>query len=205
MAAAAVNQIYRVILRGTLCSQQLQTTFDYRINQLTVPHDVSEVYSDIAAVITEAGGLVEKFLDCVPSNYTCVDAFIQCIYPTRVRGGVVIVNLPGERAASDASNISANVQRFGELAARRAVGGVRVPVSTDPADIAIGFVTAGQFTALNALGTAMTVAINGPDTGAVLQPVIYNRSFIPNYSTVTGASAKNTVRTMHRRTVGLGK
>lgn len=205
MAAAATNQIYRVILRGTLCGQQIQTLFDYRISSLVGLWDVTDIYNDIASDILAAGKLVEKYMDCVPSNMTVADALIQCIAPQRIRGGVALVNLPGNRGFADTANVQASVERFGELATRRAVGAVHPPVSTAGTDLAIGFVTAAQFAALTALGTQMTASIAGLVTGAILDPVIYNRSFIPNYTQVTGAVAKNTVRTMHRRTVGLGK
>lgn len=205
MAAAAVNQIYRVIIRSVLCSQQIQTVFDYRINQLVGAWDVTDIYDDIAADILTATRLVDRYIDCIPSNMTVTDAFIQCISPQRIRGGVALVNLPGNRSAADTANIQASVERFGELATRRAVGAVHPPVSTNPLDVAIGFVTGAQFTALTALGTQMTASIAGLVTGAILQPVIFNKNFLPNYTTVTGAVAKNTVRTMHRRTVGLGK
>jgi len=203
--ALAVGQIMRLTYSGTLLGQQILNLQDYRVEVVPGGGFVTDGYTFIQNWIGGANKHVDKFCAAVPNNYKLVETWVQCISPIRVVKSAVTRNQDGDRTITDASNIQQSIEKHGEKATRYSVGGMRLPVGTNADDIAIGFLTAGQFAALAAFAAQSLEQIGNGTTEMTFRPIIYNPSFIPNFQYMVTCTAKNTVRTQHRRTVGLGK
>jgi len=202
---AAVGQIYRVTFKGTLNGQQVQNHFDYRLEVLPAAFSVVDTYASMYAYLHAVGNLEDKYVGCTPSNLAFDVMNIQCIKPVRIVGQNFTIGRNGDRGPADTPNIQQSITRRGERAAKFAVGGVRVPVGTTADDIAIGYLTGAQATALEALATQMLAQLGNGTTLLTWRPVIFNPSFIPNFQYVIYTQRQLTIRTQHRRTVGLGK
>jgi len=203
---AAVGQKYLVTFHGSFLGQQIITTFWYRLEVLAAGGPlVSAIYTDIFNWFGAADGMKDKWVEATPGNYTLLETWAQCIRPNRYVKGIMTNGVSGEMPNSDASNISANIERHTDIATRRGTGGIRPPVSTHPDCIVLGSLTATQITKFNAIATLMLAQIGNGTTQNTLRPIIFNPSFIPDFEYVTYTAVKPFVRTMHRRTVGLGK
>ena len=74
-------------------------------------------------------------------------------------------------------------------------------------DIVLGYLSGAYATLAGALATEMEQSLIVGANFIIADPVLYgfNVSGTPHWSNVIGATVQGTVRTMHRRTVGLGE
>lgn len=203
--AAAVGQIYRTQLRGRLNGQRIISTLDYRLEVIPAPTVVTAVYTFMNGLHVVPTALKDKYLQCTPTNYLLDEITYQCINPVRIVSQAFPVNQFGLAGQADTSNVSQSIEKRGEKAKRFAVGGMRPPVGTQPSNFAAGVLSNGQKIVLQALADELTNQLGDGATTLTLRPIVFNRSFIPNYTYIIKCLAKDTVRVMRRRTVGIGE
>lgn len=202
---AAVGQIYRTQIRGRLNGQRIVSILDYRLEVIPAPTVVTAVYAYMSGLHVVAGGLKDKYKGCTPSNYILDEIGYQCIYPVRIVQQFTAVAEFGLAGLADTSNVQQAIEKRGEKATRYAVGGMHPPVGTQVTNFTAGLLTNGQKVVLQALADEIPNQLGDGVTTLTLRPVIYNRSFIPNYTYITECRIKDTVRVMRRRTVGVGE
>ena len=205
--ANAIDDQWLCTYKGTLDGQLMLSTFLYRntVNDPAFPAEVDAAIK-INAALTAGGNIQGKLLACLPANYTLDALWVQKIRPVRYRRTTFIKNLPGTSANnSDAPNLAQAVTRQSTLANRHTTGTLHLPVPTGPGSILSGNLTGVQLIVLNVLAAQMP-AILAP-AGSIFQftPILFNRTVGGPVYTVDTAAGQITVRTMHRRTVGLGK
>jgi len=157
--------------------------------------------------VNAPGGLRTDLEACLPQNY--VGSFIryQPVYPSRLRA----VDFTWTTTAltshvATTSNVAASIERYSKLNKRRGIGRIQLPL---PQGVFAGGIIndAVYLAALDNLREDMLDDIVTDEVGTIgtWQPVIHNTSAAqPLTSYIDGASVKTTVRTMHRRTLGLG-
>lgn len=202
---AAVGQVYRTQLRGRLNGQRIISILDYRLEVVPAPTVVTAVYTFMANLHVVAGGLKDKYKAPLPTNYILDEIGYQCIWPVRIVQNFTAVAEFGLSGLADTSNVQQSIEKRGEKATRYAVGGMRPPVGTQATNFTAGLLSNGQKVVLQALADEIPNQLGDGVTTLTLRPIIYNRSFIPNYTYITECRIKDTVRVMRRRTVGVGE
>jgi len=207
-APAAVGQVYLMTLKGTMDGQLILNTQHYLLSNLTAPYTIDDVANDIDAwwrsliVFPTPYG---RYLFCLPPEYNHDQTWIQCIDPVRYRKKVFGGLGAGQSINSGKwANSGQTITRRGDLANRANIGSFHMVLpSTDPG--AGGSISGLALAALSNMADVLKLTI--PLAGAIgtMEPVLYHRQKVPNFSLITQTVAQTTVRTMHRRTVGLGK
>lgn len=161
------------------------------------------------------GRLVKEMRDMMSSDAVVVQLFAQQVYPTRYRSSRLLVGDLGlVLTPSTAQNVAAVVEKHGMLAARSAVGSFHL------GGLPSSFYSAGELvedaqTQLTVIANLLKNAVTVPgEQGATYTPCILNKTPIPNTNPVryqisggteiTGAIPMTTLRTMRRRTKGVG-
>lgn len=202
---AEVGQIYRYTIFGRLNGQRTMNSQDYRLEVLPAPLDVLSAGDAINTAWDAPGGRLSAYLSCVPDNMTVEKVRVQVLAPVRAINKDYTKNVPGTGPAANTPNLQQSIEKRGEKATRYAVGGMRLPLGSGAAAILDGVLTIGQKNALQAFADVLKNQIGDGVALITFRPVVYNRSFIPNYTYVFTCVAQSTARTQHRRTVGLGE
>lgn len=162
------------------------------------------------------GRLVREMREIMSSGVQVEEVQVQQVFPTRIRSSVTEVNDVGQIASpADAQNVAAVIEKHGAFANRKNIGSFHLgglPVSS----FSNGELTNAFHLSLVALGNLLKNAIIVPGvTGATYTPCILNKEPVPGSDPVryvisggteiVGCVAMETLRTMRRRTKGVGK
>lgn len=201
----AVNDIVLYSIFGRLAGQQLIHTFHYKLT--TVNGDpYTEALDAFLAFQFGASGIATALLPIMPSNYRMETHRAQVIFPTRRRYVEALIDTPGAWAsAARTPNTAMSIKRIGLAATRQGVGRLQVPIGDDL--MTNGTINlAGIAAELLDIDTAMELEFTPPGDGNVYQPVLFGKDANGNLTNtpIIEVAAMTTVRTMHRRTVGLG-
>ena len=201
---AAVGDRYLVTFHGLLLNQRIMSLFVYGLNTMVGAVTKYTIMSELNNALTGQGKLKEYYLACCPSNYNLVETWVQPIRPTRIAKEVFTDNLPGMWApAAPTANLSAAITRRALLAGRHRVSTLSVPFPADSTAMNLGFTTVAYQTVLTDLADQLTEPVI--TAGAhIMDPVIDNGPLITDFTPIEIAYGQTTVRTRHRRTVGLG-
>lgn len=202
------NAIINFQLFGTLNGQRIITLFQYQnTNSVDPTTEYTDYLDAFRAEVNVALNLNDRFLACMPSNYVEDFERTQPVYPSRLRFVDNFSAGGGSWAsAASTSNLACSIERFSLRNGRRGIGRIQLPL---PDGVYLGGKVTDHpyWTVLTALASQMkvTVVTTGPGVAANWIPVIHNLGNAqPLTSDVNGAYFKDEVRTMHRRTVGLG-
>lgn len=210
MAAPAVGQFYLVTIEGRLANQTTLSTFWYRLAVLGNESNVEQVYSDMNDVIQDADGLADLFARCCPDDWVSPRVWIQCIAPTRLASHKFVNGDVGGDLTAFTANTDAVILRRGEVANRRNVSTLHVPIAVNDTNCDDGvLLVTGVKPKLLELAAQMLVPIALP--GIVpgrMDPVVYNPKpkppLVPSHALIVSTVVEDTVRVMTRRTVGRG-
>lgn len=207
MANAVVGQIYLVTFKGTMAGQTLLNTFRYRLETLGTAITTADITTNMDLLIASGGNLSPKFIGAVPPQYTLDERWYQCVSPSRIRKVIVNAALAGTFAGTGSTpNASVSIERFAEVATRHGVGRLQLPAANDSANVTNGIINGPGYTgALAALAAQMILPLTLPTVGSTMKPVLQDLRNPGVFNYIIGASAKNTMRVMRRRTVGVGK
>lgn len=201
---AAVGDRYLVTFHGTLLGQRTMSLFCYGLSTMVGAVTKYTIMSELNTALTGIAALKGLYLKCCPSNYTLVETWVQPIRLTRIAKEIFTDNLPGTwAAAAPTANLSAAVTRRSLAAGRKKVSTLSVPFPADATAMSGGFTTAAYQTVLGALADKLTEQVITA-SGHVLDPVIDNGPLITDFTPIQLGIQQTTVRTRHRRTVGLG-
>ena len=196
--------ICEVIFEGRLLNQQVMNVFHFRLDQAGGITDGFLALEGINDELNEAGGLHEKYMECMSRDYKSGRIRSQWILPQR---WAYLQKLPtlivgAVDATVVAPNVAVVMNKRTENAGPHSHGVTHLPA------VPIDFVDAGKvaaigFASYNAFKDKFLAGITTLGTG-LMKPVIFNRGTPGNSEDVTNADINENFRTMHRRTVGLG-
>lgn len=209
MADISIGDVAQLTAVGLCASQTVLNTWFYRCVSLgsslgtSVTTAMEELITKIEGTV---GGLGDKFIALMPTNYTLVRHTAQVVSPvryTKVFGAVV--NTAGDSGAiCSTANIAAVITRRGDLATRKDVGSLHLVYPDALTEATTGIINAGYLSAMDDLCLQMKATLTLAPSTLVWEPILFHRTGTPNYSKVTYCFAQNTIRVMRRRTVGLG-
>lgn len=205
-----IGDVCLVSYFGRLAGQRIINTHHYRVTDAPVSPvtvDWWVNYAEMQTALSGAVNLTGTFLDSLSNEYTLEFIRLQKLLPTRVMFRDVQKNLTGSIAgAASPPNTAVSVERKGQNADRHSIGRVQLagPVA---ANVAAGEITNAYRLIINDFAdrlkqnfvTAGGVTLEPVLLGYTLPPVV-----VPVVTPVVATKTFIEVRTMHRRTVGLG-
>jgi len=85
------TEIYQWTLSGTLAGQFVQTVQHVKA-QIAAPVNPFLTGLAIAQTMVDAGGLVEKLMDCLPADYTATSLRVKQVLPTGGPEAIILAN-----------------------------------------------------------------------------------------------------------------
>lgn len=203
--AVVAGDVALVTLKGTLASQTILNTFHYGMSIVVGAPTQNAVGIEITTLLQSAGNLVDKFLLCCPLNYTLDEMWVQFILDTRFAKQTFAIGSAGTAPfAANTANSSAVITRTGAAANKHNRGSLHIPYANKDTSAANGLISAGQLTSMNNLAPFLFNASALATLGDI-QPILIHGTSKLNAIPLVSAVAQETMRTMRRRTVGVGK
>jgi hypothetical protein len=181
------------------------TTHLYRISALSGLVGYTDLMDALDSSLSGAGQLITRHVAAMPSNWFFTDVWYQIIRPLRFRKYVKPKAGPGGSGCEAlTANVAASITRVGDVAGRKYVGGVRIPIGTDVECIDGGKVTAAHTVLLVNYASAMKLNVITSGTVGTFIPQVGLPAPADTSADLYDAFPQETVRVNHRRTVGLG-
>lgn len=204
----AVNDIVQVSYRGTCLGQRIMLVTSWRV---TATASINSVATDLQSVVSRfnqnlAGDPRPTYLACMGQNYTLNEVRAQRIYPTRSRFETATPSVIGTIAEDvTAVNVAGVVTRVTADAGRSQVANSHLG-PPPPTRYSQGAVTIGYATVMSAWAATWNANLFTTIPVIDLAPTIFHRASVtPKWSDIIGSRVQTTLRTMRRRTVGLGE
>lgn len=202
----AAGDILEVSIASRLNGQRLLSVFHYVLSTGGGPIDGIAAIDSFDGLwnLAVAGEFMQSYADAMVRDVSIEQVVYQWIHTTR-RARIVFspANDTGEAAGTALpQNLSAALTKRSEVPGRLGNGTLHMP------GLAVESVVSGE---LNLAGVAVynDLIANLPQVytfdGNSLTPVIYHRAAPALSPVITTADVQQTVRTMHRRTVGVGE
>jgi len=203
------GDILSLSVYGRIFNQRILMVRNYQCAQSSTGADTRTQLLAIGAAYKAVGGVVEKYLACLPDQYFCDLVRAQVVYPVRSTFADTQVSLSGTVSGEKALNQSAAAITLQTAKAGRSQ---RATIHLGPlSDISIaedGAVTPGYVTLMNTLGAQLIQNVVSSGPGAcTLTPIIYHRNGdgpLAKSDIVNAWTANDELRTMRRRVVGRG-
>lgn len=212
-----INSLFEFKLHYAANGQTLMNVFHYKITGHGSDTNAAQF---TLGVLNEQKGngnglLVGEFSKLLGDDVTIYKLTGQIIYPTRFAVQAVDVTRAGQYAGGcTAQNVAGVITKKGALGNRHNIGALHIGgLSADAylnGEVVGGWKNVATSVITNFL--SLTMEANGGDDE--LEPVILNKTKVPDTDppkfVVSGSSdiaawqVQTTLRTMHRRTVGLG-
>lgn len=205
MPGLAVGDIITVTYNFDFLGQKMMNVLHYR-NSATSTGENWPVLADAIGHAMVSGTLSPglSLLACMGFNANLTTVRVQKVSPSRFRYVDRVEGLPGTYdGASSVPNIAACITKYSDSASRHGRGALHVAAIPDGV-VDEGLFTGGYLTLLGTLASKLsnTVTVSGETVS--LQPVIWEPVDGGVYYPLTQAVVRPEVRTMHRRTLGLG-
>jgi len=202
------NALILVSMVGNLGGQRILGTFYYRVSTPpAAPTAFDVALNALVSKINSAGNLADKYLACLGGSYTLEYVQAQQIAPTRLR--YVTGGVPQSGTFPDfdntTANIAASIERFSAAPGNQGYGRIQMPLPDGQCIDGNLVDVNGYVTALDTLGLQMLQPITTVGTVFTVTPCMQavGATGVDTYDLI-GKRTQPTVRTMHRRTVGLG-
>jgi len=199
--------ILEVSIKGTYKTQRFLSLFHYRYERPSGEVDGRVLINTINPLINDAalGKLVKEYTLTLHTDAALEEVVYQWLWPTRrprvtKTPAVLSGNVAGDPAPP---NIAMALTKRGDAAGRHGVGTLHMPA------LSLVNIDGGEFTLLgqDSYGQMLTklAEVINIEFGENLIPVILNRGDPANSPQILDTFSHKQVRTMHRRTVGLGE
>lgn len=207
MANIVVGDRVMVTLVGELFNQVTMSTFCYGLSSITGVNTQEAALTRLDAAFSLSGGLYDKYLACIPAQFDLTEVWMQVISPARYvkftfTTGAGLGTLAANTLTS--ANAAAVIVRRGELGNRSNVSTLHVPLGQTAGCMSLGNLGADVQTPLADLATQMKAQVSTTTVIGTYIPVINHGPNVGDFSPIVSTTVKQTVRTMRRRTVGLG-
>lgn len=201
------GDVLEVSLNCAYGGQRVLSVLHYKLQTTAGPIDGLTTIDTFDADFNAAAGasFVKLYMDCMNPDYSLQEVVYQWVHSVR---RARVTKLPNATVGTNVGtpsppNIGAAITKRSEVAGRHGVSTLHL---------------SGLINAYHTLGslTPAGVDIYSPFLPKVFEtigvggvsdmiPIIFNRASPADSVEITGASVRPTVRTMHRRTVGVGE
>jgi len=199
------NSVLQIQYEGRHAGQQVMNVMTYVYDGGAVTEDGPLVVDEIDFDTTQAGKMWDLWLDCLSHDVQDCVRYYQWIHPIRyayvLKGNDVVTegNVAGDALPP---NCSQAVTRRTNFAGREETSTLKLPGV--PADMVLGgFIIDAHLTTLQLFVDESCKEIP-LGSGSKLVPIPWNKISPGSANQIRVGYAHNTVRTMRRRTVGLG-
>jgi hypothetical protein len=201
--AITANSILQLSFNGQVLGQQTLTVLNYKLRSPVSIDDGKIALDQFLTIVMGAGQLYEAYLACLSRDYFAVSVTAQWVLATR-HAYVRRLSATNGSVESDVlgPNAAFTIERRTEVAGPSGRGITHmggVPQSF----MASGSLSGDGSVAYTALGVKMVAPITTVST-YIFDPVLVRKAAIATSPIIVSADVNPNVRTMHRRTVGLG-
>lgn len=202
------GSIMEVRFNSTVNNQKCVTVLHYSIAVQWSSATLLAEYQDFIQQIEASAtfDIVTPYLDCCSSDLTLDSIDLQFIWPIRYVKYNFPLMSPGANAiACTAQNVSGVIEKYTTLAGRQYRGNVHMP-GVPSTGYTAGNLAAGYGSDLQALAVVLDNQVAEDSGPGISNPCIFHRSpnANPKYTNITTCVAMPHIRTMRRRTVGVG-
>jgi len=204
MPNMSIGQLILITNVGEYLGQTTMNTYPHIVTAAAAGVDSEAFFASLDGVFTGGGKLFEQQREWAPQNWESMQHWYQIITPTRFRKVVFAGDGIGMFNAVDSgtANVQAAITRHGELAEKRAIGGVRIPIGSTDDSILSGKCTPALQEQLALLATQMHQTTT--TLGVTIKPVVGMPDATHGAEICVGAFHHDQVRVLRRRTLGLG-
>lgn len=208
---SSVGDMYEVTALGRCLNQRIMLTAHYWLAQINANVDENTVMQalldDMAGGNNDPGHWETAYLNCLPTNYTLEGWRVQLIRPIRMAYVWRQRDQLGKHSGTtEIPNLSACLTMRSRASGRRQVANRHIgPVPTDTMTVNNGRLSPTYKGFLVTLGEKMIENVEIPIHGGILVPIIPHPGNNLQFDVIRSYIVQDTVRTMHRRTVGLGE
>lgn len=206
----AAGMIISASTRGTQNGQRIINTSHYIVDTgPTVGVPVNTALNALNTKLQAGGGWPAELRAVTGSDFDLDFVRLQVIYPTRLPFIDFVFTPPGPADLPCLpANCAVSIERRGLGTTRHDVGRMQVP-GVPVEWVNDGRITVGNLDNYGPLANALTdVIADGVGVDSIVVPILWDAKApfpTPRYQYVTLAKVYDEVRTMHRRTVGLGE
>lgn len=197
------GSIVEVSIVGELFGQRTLSVFHYKYTSGVNLADGKPVMDLLAAILNDAGELVDEYANVVSNSLLIRQLVIQKIHPApRIRRYVYTPAFGIGQVQSPAMtpNVAVAITKTADEATRHGVGTLHLPAvpfaAYDDGEIAAA--------SIPAYDNLLSVLKSPLDTGLWV-PVLFNKANPAASLEITETTLQTTLRTMRRRTVGVGQ
>jgi len=188
-------------------SQKEQVQFTYLLASLGTAVTDNDLWNDLKGALRAVNGLSDKIESALAANVEITYLRGQRVYPNRsVIREITIGQFGDVTQNAEAQNLAGVITRRTLFGGRSQVSNIHLPgVGKD--QVTAGLLNIDQLARNQAVLDKSLESLVGPTTGSTWLPIIYHSKKLPagSYDLVATGVAQPTVRTMRRRTVGVGK
>lgn len=196
--------IVQVVLRSNMNQQVMLNVLHYKFSKVGGANDYVVVMQDLGTELAKAGSLCEKFSQAVHSTTNLLQLDLQPVFPQRLTAFTKPIGLIGTQLGVAApQNVSAVIEKLSDIAARFGRGSFHLG-GLAAQNFANGVLNDAFKT--NSL-TPLAVEINKERdlaNGGSCLAVLWNKSNANRATPMNGFKVMPEVRTMRRRTIGVG-
>jgi len=206
MPDAAVGMVVQTRVEWECLGQKDLTVWHWNVQQVD---PATELFSwlrvGIAGNLLIPGGPVDSLSELHSNQIKCTGVVAQVIHPVRYHGVRVAANIPGEvMEPVGTNNLALSVGYAGVLAGRGRSGRTQVPGLPQKWVVDGYWDAAVAVPVYDILKPFRTELWNIALGSTRLEPILFNPG-TAGKNKIIDASLYTTVRTMHRRTVGVGE
>jgi len=199
------NSMLSITFEGRHEGQQVMNTMNYVYDGGATTEDGPSVVDEVDDLITAANELWDKWLACISFEVIDCVRYYQWFHPIRyawIGKGLDVDTTGAFVGPALPPNASQVVTRRTDFAGREETSTLKLPGV--PAERVGGGIIVPAHVVDLGIFAAKSVNVITLLSGSKLVPVPWNRTSPGSANQLRTSYAHNTVRTMHRRTVGLG-
>lgn len=201
--AVANGTVIQTVIETRLNQQRLLSVLHWKCVGTPSPSEYFTVMNNINNDLDKVGGWTRELAGLMTADATVWSVYSQVVYP--VRGPLVekFVNRPGTAAGVAApQNVTLSLTKKVDAAGRGYNGRIQL-MGLPMTGITDGLWNAGQIALVTAFASILLEPLDNFNDGDRFYPVTFNRK-TGTTNNVRDFEVQEEVRTMHRRTVGLG-
>lgn len=201
----SAGDIFQAIVRSELCGQTCLNVLHFRCKLVGAAPGLAEWIQDTILVpLSGAVSLVSGLVNVTTNDINFVELIGQKIFPVRYRAVRRPIGLTGTRVGfSRTANYALSISKYPARAGRGTTG--KFQLAGCPVEDMVGgtWKEPYRLAVSTEVGSKLMGDLTGTGFGGVVEHGMWNEQ-ANTFQTVDDYYAQATVRTMHRRTVGLG-
>lgn len=205
MAGLNINDVIEITYEGILIDQRVLSVLHYFVDTPSTDGNYLSAMSHLLGNF-QAGAVSPTiaYLNATAQNYELISLKGQVVYPTRKAYVRSNVGLPGLIAADcTAPNLAGVITKRTSVGTRKGVGALHMP-GIPPSGYSGGLITGGQRTLYAAVQACLLNPFTDLLETTVIEPCLWSRNSPGTVLGLTQTTLQPEVRTMRRRTIGVG-